>query len=131
MKKNILFALVLSMYLSVACDNTESSSNRYSMKELQDDVKFFGRVGFVQAAAAFDWSASGFEININATGGKFTVNYSFLYASYFAVFVDGLQMARPLLSGTNKYFDFDLTPGVHTIRIVKESAISSTVGSFN
>ena len=134
MKKIILFTLVLSMYLTVACEDAElpsKGSNEHYMKELQDDVKFFGRVGFVETAAAFDWSASGFEMNVNAVGGKFIVKYSFSYASYFVVFVDGIRIARPLLSGKNGSFDFDLPPGAHTIRIVKDSSISTIVGSFN
>jgi len=132
MKKFILFIPILSM-LQFACGDKGSPimGNKYTMKELQYDMKIFGRVGYVKTAAAFDWSASGFEMNVNAVGGKFTVKYSFSYASYFVVFVDGVQIARPLLSGAIGSFSFDLVPGVHTIRIVKESAISSTIGSFN
>jgi len=132
MKKLILCISILGM-LEFACGDKvfPIMENEYTMKELQNDMKIFGRVGYVGTAAAFDWSASGFEMNVNAVGGKFTVKYSFSYASYFVVFVDRIQIARPLLSGANKTFEFDLSSGVHTIRIVKDSPISVTIGSFN
>ena len=91
---------------------------------LYEDVKWIGRTMQVGTGMTADWSCAGFEMNLWAAGGEFRVYYEAGYKCYFAFFVDGVQVDRPLLNGDDS-FAVEIPSGNHTIKLCKETEISS------
>ena len=79
-----------------------------------------------------DWSGSGFDVNVTG-GGKLTVGYKASYSNYWAVLVDGEQIWRDLLSANTSGGTFSVTipAGAHTVRVVKETQISTSTTAYS
>lgn len=80
-----------------------------------------------------DWSGTGFEINVNATGGMFTVKHKSSYDNYWQILLDGEYLWRGKVGKTlandvdnGGYFSFNVPAGQHTVSIIKETQISSS-----
>ena len=111
--------------ISEAVTATANSNPLRSMAGVYYASKISGRVFFDNenpTAARIEWPACGFEFKVNAEGGAMKVHYVTTYESTIAVFVDGVKQERPLLmpiaAGYN--FEIQLTPGEHTIKILRE-----------
>lgn len=100
--------------------------NRYTMAGLWEDVKWLNRTTPVKSGMAADWSASGFEMHLRSDGGEFRVYYQVNYSLFFAVFVDGVQVDRPLCSGSGNSFAVTLSAGEHTVKVCKETEVSTS-----
>ncbi len=81
-------------------------------------------------AARIEWPACGFEFVVNAEGGNMKVHYKTSYESTLAVFVDGEKRERPTLMPVpgGYFFEVALTPGKHTIKLLRELEPSTYVG---
>lgn len=97
-------------------------------------IKPLGRtqVNNVGDGITADWSGTGFDVNVTG-GGTMTVGYKASYANYWAVLVDGEQIWRDnvpanIAGGT---FSVDIPSGAHTVRVVKETQISTTTTAYS
>ena len=111
--------------LSDAVIATANPSDYKSMAGLYPTSKILGRVFLDKTdptAAHIEWPASGFEFNIHAEGDSLKIHYDTAYESTLAVFIDGVMQERPILirKSGGFYCTFPITPGDHTIRIVRE-----------
>lgn len=104
----------------------------YTMSALRGWVKLHGRSRFLSdGALTADLSASGFTLRVDASGGDLTVCYRNNYRLYFAVFVDGTEVLRPLCEKGEGAFSVTLTPGVHTVEVLKETEARAENGAFS
>ena len=111
--------------LSEGVTATANPSDYKSMAGLYPTSKILGRVFLDKAdptAAHIEWPASGFEFNIHAEGDSLKIYYDTAYESTLAVFVDGVMQERPILirKSGGFYCTFPITPGDHTVRVVRE-----------
>lgn len=93
-------------------------------------IKALGRTQVGGSGILADWSGSGFEINVTAVGGDFTVGYKASYASYWAVLVDGGEVWRGLAEAGTGTFTAPIPAGEHTVSVVKETQISSGASAY-
>jgi hypothetical protein len=111
--------------LSEGVTATANPSDYKSMAGLYPTSKILGRVFLDKTdptAAHIEWPASGFEFNIHAEGDSLKIYYDTAYESTLAVFIDGVMQERPILirKSGGFYCTFPITPGDHTVRIVRE-----------
>ena len=111
--------------LSDAVTATANPSDYKSMAGLYPTSKILGRVFLDKTdptAAHIEWPASGFEFNIHAEGDSLKIHYDTAYESTLAVYIDGVMQERPILirKSGGFYCTFPITPGDHTVRIVRE-----------
>ncbi|MBQ3866368.1 MAG: hypothetical protein II776_05650 [Clostridia bacterium] len=97
----------------------------FTMAGLWDDVKWINRTAPEGAGLRADWSASGFEMALWSADCDFTVYYETASKTYFSVFVDGEEVARPLLQDAGS-FSVPLTRGEHIVRVCRESEIQTS-----
>lgn len=109
--------------------SVSAANTTYKLEDLlkEGKIKALGRtkVSDKHDGITADWSANGFEININSAGGYFQVGYeSSLAKVYSAILVDGEQVWRGLTTGvgTAKVM---LTPGKHRVSVIRENGHSS------
>lgn len=94
------------------------------------DSKIYGRCAANATFMTMDFSASGFEMNVEAEGDM-TISYLAGYDMYVAVFVDGLQVDRPLLSNGAGELKIKLTKGTHTVMVLKETEVNTSGKTLN
>lgn len=121
--------------LSDAVTASANSSDYKSMAGLYPTAKILGRVFLDKTdptAAHIEWPASGFEFNIHAEGDSLKIYYDTAYESTLAVFIDGAMQERPILirKSGGFYCTFPITPGDHTVRIVREFEPQTHEGSY-
>ena len=119
--------------LSDAVTAVANPSNYHTMAAMMGASKVQGRVFLDEedpTAARIEWPACGFEFNVNAEGGNMKVYYKTSYESTLAVFVDGVKLDRPTLMpvANGHYFEFPLTAGKHTVKLLRELEPSTYVG---
>lgn len=107
--------------------------NFHTMAAMMGASKIQGRVFLDNedpTAARIEWPACGFEFNVNAVGGNMKVHYKTSYESTLAVFVDGEKRERPTLMPVpgGYFFEIALTPGKHTIKLLRELEPSTYIG---
>ncbi len=98
-----------------------------TLKE-KGQIKIIGRCDISGNMMSAPWSGCGFEMRVNAAGGKFAVNIVTSEEKvYFAVFVDGkpLDRGEPVTQQNTK-LQFDLPAGEHTVKVVRDTQISKT-----
>ena len=123
---------------SILSDTVTASANPSdykSMAGLYPTAKILGRVFLDKTdptAAHIEWPASGFEFNIHAEGDSLKIHYDTAYESTLAVFIDGVMQERPILirKSGGFYCTFPITPGDHTVRIVREFEPQTHEGSY-
>ena len=106
-----------------------------SMAGIYPTAKILGRVFLDKTdptAAHIEWPASGFEFTIHAEGTTLKIHYDTAYESTLAVFIDGVMQERPILirKAGGFYCQFSITPGQHTIRVVREFEPQTHEGSY-
>ena len=121
--------------LSEAITASSNPSDYKSMAGLYPTSKILGRVFLDKTdptAAHIEWPASGFEFNIHAEGDSLKIHYDTAYESTLAVFIDGVMQERPILirKSGGFYCTFPITPGDHTVRIVREFEPQTHEGSY-
>ncbi|MBP3305169.1 MAG: hypothetical protein J6L24_04285 [Oscillospiraceae bacterium] len=94
------------------------------------EIKALGRTQVGGSGILADWSGSGFEINVTAHGGDFTVGYKASYSSYWSVLVDGEEVWRGLAEAGTGTFTAPIPAGEHTVSVVKETQISSGASAY-
>ena len=110
----------------------ELTDGIYTMKSLQGWAKFHNRHYFLKnGAMAADWSASGFTMNANVTGGSFGILYKSEYTVYVSVVVDGVEADRPRLESGEGIITVPVSEGVHEISVYKENEINPSGKAFN
>ena len=108
---------------------------KHTFSELADSIRLRGeRTHLVAEGLVAEWSCTGFDVSLETEGTDFNVEYQSSYDSYWRVYVDGeAQPARIFCAasseGKTMTFIKDLEAGVHTVRIVKDSQVSTTPGS--
>ncbi len=97
----------------------------YAMADLLPKVKWFGRSVTKDGAVTCDWSASGFEINVETQGEAFQVEYETEYPVYFVIHVDGEEVLRARCENSGSLY-VSLTAGKHTLRVLKETSVNTS-----
>ena len=105
---------------------TETSLEEIPMAAIAYDSKLYGRCGVNSVGLMLDYSASGFEMNVLSEGGNMTISYAAGYDLYVAVFVDGLQVQRPLLAAGAGTLTVPLDAGEHTVMVLKETEVNTS-----
>ena len=137
--KNKRFMRIVCMILSViltlglltgALVTVVSAATTYQLISLLDEgkIKPLGRTQANKAGTGItaNWSANGFEINVNANGGDFAVGYkSTQGSSYLSILVDGVQAWRGLAIGTGTV-KAPITKGKHTVTVMRENGHDSS-----
>ena len=121
--------------LSEGVTAVANPSDYKSMAGMYHASKILGRVFLDQTdptAAHIEWPASGFEFNIHAEGDSLKIHYDTAYESTLAVFIDGVMQERPILirKSGGFYCTFPITPGDHTVRVVREFEPQTHEGSY-
>lgn len=96
------------------------------MSAIYFDSKIYGRCVPSAGFMTLDFSASGFEMNAASNGGDMTISYMAGYDMYVAVFVDGVQVDRPLLAAGNGILTVPLSEGEHTVMVLKETEVNTS-----
>ncbi|MBQ3865907.1 MAG: hypothetical protein II776_03315 [Clostridia bacterium] len=104
----------------IAFDGTVHARNPVSLSEMKDRLKCCGRAVFDENALHADWPCAGFEMDVEAAGGDFTLSYRFSTAAMITVLVDGAEAARHNLSGTGSQALTTLSPGAHRIAVLRD-----------
>ena len=94
------------------------------MAAIAHDAKLYGRCS-VSMGLTMDFSASGFELNVESKGNPMNIEYIAGHDSYVAVFIDGKQADRPLLTAGNGTLTIPLTKGQHTVMVLKETEVQT------
>ena len=109
---------------------TEAAVEKLPMAAVAYDSKLYGRCGIGQLGLNLDFSASGFEMQVESKGNPMTIEYTAGYDLYLAVFVDGKQVDRPLLSTGFGTLTIPLKAGVHTVMVLKETEVQTNGSSL-
>lgn len=105
---------------------TECEREAIPMAAIAHSSKLYGRCDASGTSLILDYSASGIEMNVNSLGGDMTISCYASYDLYVAVFVDGEQTQRPLLTtGTNELV-IPLKKGDHTVMVLKETEVNTS-----
>jgi len=127
-------SMMLGLLVGAAAIEATAVTTTYQLKSLlaEGKIKPLGRSQANSAGTGItaDWSGAGFEVNVNATGGKFTVGYSASYQSWWVVHVDDVQVWRGLAASGSGSFTVDIPVGSHKISVIKETQISSTTTAY-
>lgn len=105
---------------------TEGKEEEISMAAIAYDSKLYGRCAIGGFGLNMDYSASGFEMNVNALGGDMVIHYYAEYDMYVAVFVDGKQVDRPFLQTGTGDLVIPLKAGDHTVMVLKETEVNTS-----
>jgi predicted small lipoprotein YifL len=101
-----------------------SQPERISMAAVAHDVKLYGRCS-LGLGLNIDFSASGFEMNVDSTGNPMTIEYIAGHDLYMAVYVDGKQWDRPLLTAGAGTLTVPLSKGQHTVMVLRETEVQT------
>ncbi len=128
---SVLLACLL-IFGTVSMSPLASAATVYQLSELlqQGKIKALGRTQVGGNGINTDWSGSGFEINVNSTGGAFTVGFACNYNSYWAILVDGTQVWRGLAKSGTGTFSATVPAGQHLVSVVKETQPSSSASAY-
>lgn len=72
---------------------TPTEEKTYLFTDSIDQIKLLGRSYLTDGAATCDFTASGFEMNVNAVG-KLMMTVDASAQTYFSVFVDGVRKTK-------------------------------------
>jgi len=111
---------------SPAVTVTPETQEKLSMAAVAHDVKLYGRCGIGPAGLYLDYSASGFEMNVYSEGKEITFSYFAQYDAYVVVLVDGKQWDRPLLQEGTGTLTVPVTPGTHSLTLLKETEVNTS-----
>lgn len=111
---------------SPAVTVVQDQPEQLPMAALAHDVKLYGRCGVGMAGLLLDYSASGFEMNILAEGKEISFDYVAQYDAYVVVLIDGKQWGRPLLQEGAGTLTVPLTPGTHSLTLLKETEVNTS-----
>lgn len=96
----------------------------YLFADVADRVKTVGRSALTDGAVICDFTASGFEVNVNAVG-KLMMTADTSAQTYFTVFVDGVRKTKRISVPEGKNVEVELAafaePGEHHIRVLKQT----------
>ena len=98
---------------------------RVSMAAIAHDAKLYGRCS-LGLGLNMDFSASGFEMKVESTGNPMNIEYIAGHDLYVAVFIDGKQADRPLLTTGAGTLTIPLSAGTHTVMVLKETEVQTT-----
>ena len=101
-----------------------SEPEQMYMGAIAHDAKLYGRCS-VSTGLIMDYSASGFELNVESTGNPMNIEYVAGYDTYVAVFIDGKQWDRPLLAAGMGTLTIPLSKGQHTVMVLKETEVQT------
>ena len=101
-----------------------SQPERISMAAVAHDVKLYGRCS-LGLGLNIDFSASGFEMNVDSTGNPMAIEYIAGHDLYMAVYVDGKQWDRPLLTAGAGTLTVPLSKGQHTVMVLRETEVQT------
>ena len=103
---------------------TQGDMTRLSMAAIAHDAKLYGRCN-TGTGLYMDFSASGFELDVESTGNPMSIEYMAGYDLYVAVFVDGKLLDRPLLTAGMGTLTIPLSAGTHTVMVLKETEVQT------
>lgn len=103
----------------------EVAIEQLPMAAVAYDSKLYGRCGIGSVGLNLDFSASGFEINVESKGNPLSIEYLAGYELYLAVFVDGVQVDRLLLQPGTGTLTVPLKAGQHTVMVLKETEVQT------
>lgn len=109
----------------------QTELEEYSMAAIFYDSKIYGRCTADAVFLTMDFSASGFEMTVEADGGDMVMSYIAGCDLYVAVFVDGKQVDRPLLNSGAGELKIKLSKGTHTVMVLKETEVSTSGQALN
>lgn len=96
----------------------------YLFADVADQVKTVGRSALIDGAMTCDFTASGFEVNVNAVG-KLMMTVDASAQTYFTVFVDGVRKTKRISVPEGKNVEAELVAfadlGEHHIRVLKQT----------
>lgn len=104
---------------------TAAEMEQLPMAAVAHDAKLYGRCG-IDTALNLDYSASGFELCVESKGAPMTIDYMAGHDLYAAVFVDGKQVDRPLLTAGSGVLTVALSSGQHTVMVLKETEVQTS-----
>ncbi len=103
---------------------TQGEMEQLPMAAIAHDAKLYGRCS-TGLGLYLDFSASGFELNVESKGNPMSIEYLAGYDLYVAVFVDGKLLDRPLLPAGTGTLTIPLTAGQHTVMVLKETEVQT------
>ena len=109
---------------------TPSNEKTYRLAEVADRIKPIGRSDWSGDALLCDFTASGFEVNVNASGTlKMTLDAT--AQTYFTVFVDGIRKHNRISVPAGENVEVELTDfaaaGEHSIRVLKQTEAKNSL----
>ncbi|MBR7165676.1 MAG: hypothetical protein IKD18_05290 [Clostridia bacterium] len=110
---------------------------RYPIKELEGKLALIGeRTGFAQnGLLPLEWVGSGFVLTVNAPeeGTEVKMNTRFNYESTLLVYVDGELYGDPITlgNGNKETVIANLTAGVHTVKVLKDTQQGTNRNNYN
>ncbi|MBP3305168.1 MAG: hypothetical protein J6L24_04280 [Oscillospiraceae bacterium] len=129
-----IISLLLSLALLCGLTGNVLAANpaTWQLSELlgAGKIKALGRTEAGGSGILTDWSGSGFEINVTADGGEFTVGYTASYNVYWAILVDGEQVWRGQAAAGTGTFGTTIAAGSHTVSVIKETQISTDTSAY-
>ena len=103
---------------------TPTEEKTYLFTDSIDQIKLLGRSYLTDGAATCDFTASGFEMNVNAVG-KLMMTVDASAQTYFSVFVDGVRKTKRISVPEGENVEVELIsfaePGEHHIRVLKQT----------
>ena len=105
---------------------TECETEEIPMAAIAHSSKLYGRCGTSSTSLVLDFSASGIEMNVDSLGGDMTIACYATYDMYVAVFVDGEQTQRPMLTTGMSELVIPLDKGAHTVMVLKETEVNTS-----
>ena len=103
---------------------TQGQPEQISMAAIAHDAKLYGRCS-VGLGVNMDFSASGFEMNVESKGNPMNIDYIAGHDLYVAVYVDGKQWDRPLLTAGAGTLTIPLSKGQHTVMVLRETEVQT------
>ncbi len=120
-------SLLLSVLLIAAAGFTQvfaAGDTTYTLQELMsaDKVKTIGRTVFENGKLLADWVGTGFEVNVNANAGTFSVSVDKTDTSqyYIDILIDGELAVRSDLTESG-VISAPISAGNHTVTVIRDS----------
>ena len=110
---------------------TNNPSDTRSFAGLYHEAKMYGRCNIYGTSVSADWSASGFEINLELDKPGVTLNYTLSAHNLIVVCVDGVQTQRLKLNKNLNTVELDVPAGKHTLMVVKDSEVRTDTFSLD
>ena len=127
--------LVLGLIAGALATVASAAAVTYQLVNLLSEgkIKPLGRTQASKAGDSItaDWSGSGFDINVSGDGGTMTIGFKASYTAYWAVLVDGTQVWRGQTAASTGTFSVNIPAGKHTVRVVKETQMSSSESGYS